>query len=163
MLPIVLIDGFSGAGKSTLADALIAGWPAAHLVRLEAMYPGWDGLAAASWAVHDDILQPLSVGRPSSWRRWDWTADAPAGRHSIDPARPLVIEGAGALSVANRRLATLGVWVDLDEPTRRARALARDGAAYSPHWDRWAAQERAFARRERPRANADLVIARREG
>ena len=161
--PIVLIDGFSGAGKSTLADALVACWTDAQLVRLEFIYPGWDGLEAASSAVRSDILEPLSTGEPSSWRRWDWEASAPAERHPVDPGRPLVIEGAGALSAANHRLATLGVWVDLDEPTRRLRALARDGDAYLPHWERWAEQERAFARRERPRDTADLVFARHDG
>lgn len=158
--PVVLIDGFSGAGKSTLADALVAAWPDAHLVRLENIYPGWDGLEAGSAAVHDDILIPRATGRPASWRRWDWTTGSFAERHRVDSDRPLVIEGAGVLSRANHRLATVGVWVGLDEPTRRDRALARDGAAYAPHWEVWAAQERAFAAREHPRSTADLVVER---
>ncbi len=58
-------------------------------------------------------------------------------------------------------VATLGVWVELDEPTRKARALARDGAMYEPHWDAWAAQEQEFFHRERPDLLADVVLDQR--
>ncbi len=151
--PVVLVDGGSGSGKTTLAAGLA---PAlgAQLVRLDDIYPGWDGLEAASAAVRDDMLRPTTPG----WRRWDWVAGAAAEWHSIDASRPLVVEGSGALSRANRARASFGIWVELDARTRRRRALARDGEAYSPHWDRWAVEERIFAERERPRRLADLVV-----
>ena len=41
---------------------------------------------------------------------------------------------------------------------RRARALARDGAVYAPHWDRWAAQEDALLARERTSERADVEL-----
>ncbi|WP_394768632.1 ATP-binding protein [Lacisediminihabitans sp.] len=149
--PVVLIDGGSGSGKTTLATALA---PAlgAQLVRLDDIYPGWDGLEAASGQVE----QVLSA--EPRWRRWDWKAQAPAEWHDLDPSLPVVVEGSGSLSRANRALATYGIWVELDEPTRKARALERDGELYAPFWDRWAAQERAFAARERPSERADLVL-----
>lgn len=149
--PIVLIDGGSGSGKTELATRL-APMLDAELVRLDDLYPGWDGLEAASRMVHTDVIGG------ARWRRWDWTTDAPAEWHDLDPARPLVVEGCGALSRRSRALATYGIWVELDEPTRKARALARDGAAYAPHWDRWAAQEREFFRRERPDLLADVIL-----
>jgi hypothetical protein len=48
--------------------------------------------------------------------------------------------------------------VELDDARRKARALARDGAAYERHWERWAAQEDAFLQREDPRALADVIV-----
>ena len=57
--------------------------------------------------------------------------------------------------------ATLGVWVELDEQTRKARALERDGAMYEPNWDEWAAQEQRFFDRERPDLLADLIVDQR--
>lgn len=158
--PIVLIDGGSGAGKTELARAVVRGWGAPiTLVRLEDIYPGWDGLEAASAQLHDEVLAPLLAGTGvPRWRRWDWTRDAPAEWHQIDPELPLVVEGSGSLSRANRGLATLGVWIELDAVTRKRRALDRDGDAYRPFWDRWAAQEAAFAHRERPAELAELVI-----
>ncbi len=150
-LPVLLIDGRSGSGKTELATAL-AERIDAQLVRLDDVYPGWDGLEAASKLVRSDILLQ------HRWQRWDWASGRLAEWHELDPAQPLVVEGSGALSHANRELATLGVWVELDEPTRKARALARDGAMYEPHWDAWAAQEQLFYDRERPDLLADLVV-----
>ena len=152
--PVILIDGRSGSGKTELAIELAAAL-GAQLVRLDDVYPGWDGLEAGSESVRTDILLA------HQWQRWDWALDAPAEWHKLDPGRPLVIEGSGSLSRANRELATSAVWVELDEPTRRARALARDGASYEPHWDDWAAQEQRFFDRERPDLLADHVIDQR--
>jgi uridine kinase len=151
--PVVLIDGGSGSGKSSIADQLALTLPA-RVVRLEDIYPGWDGLEAASDAVHGDILASEDPG----WRSWDWTRSAPGESHPIDSSGALIIEGSGSLSRKNRRLATFGIWLRLDEPTRRERALERDGDVYAPHWDRWAAQEARFAERERPEEWADAVL-----
>jgi predicted kinase len=150
---VVLIDGGSGSGKSSLADQLAIALPA-DLVRLEDIYPGWDGLEAASEAIHSDILASENPG----WRSWDWTRSAPGDWHPIDSSRALIIEGSGSLSRRNRQLATFGIWLSLDEATRRDRALARDGEVYAPHWDRWAVQEALFAERERPEDRADAVL-----
>ena len=152
--PVVLIDGGSGSGKTTLAAALAPAL-AAQLVRLDDFYPGWGGLESASAAVGDQVLAPVDPG----WRRWDWSAGAAAEWHELDSSLPLVIEGSGCLSRSNRAGATFGIWVELDAPTRRQRALQRDGDSYAPHWDEWAAQERAFGCREHPWRLADVVLA----
>ena len=148
---VVLIDGRSGSGKTELGSA-VATVLGAQLVRLDDLYPGWHGLEAGSERVATDVL---GMHR---WRRWDWATSALAEANEIDPSRPIVVEGSGALSRTNAALATLGVWVELDEPTRKARALARDGDLFAPHWDDWAEQEQRFLDRERPDLLADLVI-----
>lgn len=151
---VVLVDGRSGSGKTELARAMVAQKPELQLVRMDDLYPGWEGLEAGSRHVHDYLLA-ASVRR---WQRWDWTDDTPAEWHVLDPSRPVLIEGCGALSRENRALAAYAIWVELDEPTRKARALARDGETYAPHWDTWAAQEDAFIARENPRELADIVV-----
>lgn len=147
---LVLLDGGSGSGKSTLARELAAALPA-QLVRLDDLYPGWDGLDAASRAVSEELIPHRR------WRRWDWAAGGPAERHRLD-AGSLLVEGAGALSRSSRSLATFGIWIDLEAGERKRRALDRDGDLYAPHWDRWAAQEQAFFERERPDLLADVVL-----
>jgi uridine kinase len=149
---VVLIDGRSGAGKTTLAREL-APLLDAQLVSLDDLYPGWHGLEAGSRAVHETILRDADPG----WTRWDWATSAPAEWNPVDPQRPIVIEGCGALSRASRDRATFGIWVDLPAPERRRRALERE-PGFAPHWSDWARQEREHAAREHPRALADLIV-----
>jgi hypothetical protein len=154
---VVLLDGPSGSGKTTLA-ARIQAATGLGVVHLEDLYPGWSGLDAAGRHVHDGLLVPRVTGRSPSLRRWDWNRGRPGEAVHV-PDGPLLIEGSGVLSAANRRLAAAAVWLDLPAEERRRRALARDGAAYEPWWDLWAEQEAGFAARERPRELADLLVA----
>jgi hypothetical protein len=152
--PVVVIDGGAGAGKSTLARQLAAHWPtpgAVQVVSLDELYPGWGGLAAASLAVPDLI-------RGTGFHAWDWDRNAPGAFRPLDPAAALIVEGCGALTPASRALAGLAIWIELDEATRRTRALDRDGAEFEGHWDEWAAQEAAHWRDDRPWELADLTV-----
>ena len=83
------------------------------------------------------------------------------GRRGSGPAQAVqfvVIEGCGALSRANRALATFGIWIDLDAEERRRRSSERDHGRFDRYWQPWAAQEDAFIAREHPRELADLRI-----
>ena len=151
---MLLIDGRSGSGKTELAKAVVAGVPGAQLIRLDEVYPGWGGLEEGSRYLREHVL---AADEPR-WQRWDWATSSRAEWHGVDPDRPLVVEGCGALSRDNRALASYGIWVALDGATRKRRALARDGETYAPHWDEWAAQEDEFLTRENPAALADVVI-----
>ena len=101
--------------------------------------------------------QTVLRDRDPGWTGWDWGAGRQAGWHPVDPARPIVVEGCGALSRANRALATFGIWVELPAAERRRRALERE-PDFAPHWREWAAQERAHAAAEHPRALADVIV-----
>lgn len=149
---VVLVDGRSGTGKTTLGRSL-AERLGAQIVHLDDVYPGWDGLQAAAQAVVTDVL-----GDPSGYRRWDWAASCPAEWAAVDPARPIVIEGCGALSRASAPLASLRVWLEADDDTRWERAIGRDGESFAREWDRWAAQEAVFITAERPAELADVVV-----
>lgn len=155
---VVLIDGRSGAGKTVLAEALAPRLDA-QLVSLDELYPGWDGLDAGSDAVHETVLRTHDPG----WTRWDWAVGQPAQWHPLDPDRAIVVEGCGALSRANRALASFGIWIELDAAERRRRFSQRDHGRFDGYWDRWAAQEDAFIGREHPRQSADLLIDERAG
>lgn len=153
---VVLIDGASGSGKTTLADELAQRWPGpagrpVRVVHLDAFYPGWGGLAAGSAMVAETVLRERDPG----YRRWDWHARRPAEWVPLDPTDSLIVEGCGALTPANRALATAGIWVVGNPAERKRRALARDGEVFAPHWEEWAAQERAHWRAHRPRELAD--------
>ncbi|MEW1833761.1 hypothetical protein [Microbacterium sp. NPDC079995] len=156
---IVLIDGRSGAGKSTFADALATRLVDAAIVRLDDVYPGWDGLHAGAETVRERILRPLREGGTARWPLWDWTADRPSGREAVVPdASIVIVEGAGVLTPESAGLAEVTVWLNAPDAARKARALGRDGDTYRPHWGRWAAQEDAHLHEHRPTEIAQIVV-----
>jgi len=157
--PVILVDGRSGAGKSTLARAVVAAWPQrgrVQLVALDSLYPGWDGLDAGVETARASILHPHARGLIGVWQRWDWDAGAAAEAHAVDPSLPLIVEGSGILTAQTATLSDIRVWLESPENSRRTRALARDGDAYRPHWERWSAQERAHVQHDEPRSLATL-------
>jgi hypothetical protein len=150
---VVLIDGPSGAGKSTLADAVVAAWPGDRvptLVRLDDIYPGWGGLDTAVLHLGAALLRPRHDGEPAGWRRHDWVTGRPAEWHTVDPARPLIVEGCGALAAAHAGWSDVRVWLDADDGIRKQRALDRDGAVFESHWDQWQRDWERYRARERP-------------
>jgi uridine kinase len=159
--PVVLIDGPSGAGKSTLASALVQHWPrqaAPQLVRLDDVYPGWEGLDAAAEQVVTRMLEPLRGQGTGSWQRWDWATQSAGEWHPLTAQQGLVIEGCGALSRASAPLADVTVWVEADDSVRKRRALERDAGGFDAHWDMWQEQFDRFTAREHPRRRALLVL-----
>ncbi|WP_144877563.1 hypothetical protein [Microbacterium sp. 1.5R] len=159
--PVVLIDGRSGAGKTTLARMLVERWPLrgpVQSIALDSLYPGWDGLEAGVERALDGILRPHGRGLLGSWRRWDWENEADAESHAVDPEQSLLVEGSGILTSATATVADVTIWVESAEQGRKARALARDGDTYRPHWNRWARQEDEHVRRDDPRALATRIV-----
>ena len=154
---VVSIDGRSGAGKSVLAAAVgsALGCPVVHV---DDLCPGWDGLADAVTLLTEQVLEPLSQGRPATYRRWDWMRDRTGRAVSVEPTSHLVVEGCGALVPPAEAYAAVRVWVQAPEELRKVRALARDGAVYVPNWDRWAAQEERLYAARCPRDRAHLVF-----
>ena len=158
---LVVVDGPTGAGKTTLAHSLVGALArgnasyGARVLELEAVVPGWDGLAEGTktWR---KISRNLRKGKPASYREWDWHADAPGPKHTINPAQETVIicEGVGAIT------GTCDVRIVVKAPNelRYRRAIDRDGETYRPHWERWAAQEEAlFAAYSATYAQADII------
>lgn len=132
--------------------------PDLQIVALDTIYPGWDGLRAGADAALEHLLVPHSVGEFGRWRTWDWAEGRPAGRIEIDPTRPVLVEGAGILTRSSAALAQVAVWVEAPDAQRRARALARDGDTYVPHWDRWATQEEQHIAKNDPRRCASFIV-----
>lgn len=154
---VVALDGPSGSGKTDLAARVSArlGCP---VVSMDDLYPGWDGLAAGVVVLAERVLAPLARGGRARQPVWDWAGERWGDERELAVTGLLVVEGCGSSVGAAGAYAAVRVWVDAPEPVRRARALARDGATFAPHWECWAAQERALFAADRTRERADLVV-----
>lgn len=104
-------------------------------------------------------------GRARLLPEWDWVANRVRGQVALDPDRPLLVEGSGALTARVRDAADLCLWVEVDPARvadeaaeRRRRALDRDGDGFRPWWDMWAGQEVTHLALHHPRALADVVV-----
>ncbi len=168
--PVVLIDGRAGSGKSLFASKLAENYfaenrQAARIVRLDDLYPGWEGLVAGSVYAREKILEPISAGKKASWQIWDWdkssrgaSNEAGNGFREFSGGTALILEGCGALSKASAPLASLTIWIAADDATRRKRFTERDGGRFDEHWGVWAAQEEEFYEAEKSQGLAELVI-----
>ena len=156
--PVILIDGRSGAGKTSLSRRLHIALPDSHLLALDSVYSGWDGLRAGADQVLHNVLLPRAHGAGGTWSGWDWHLDEPAGAHDVPADGVLIVEGAGILTPASAATAAVCVWVEAADHDRKRRALTRDGDAYAPHWERWARQEDHHIRAHQPRSLADVVV-----
>jgi uridine kinase len=154
---LICFDGPAGSGKTTWATELAHLAVDATLVHMDDLYAGWSGLPEVD-AQLDGLLLPLAEDRPGSYRRYDWVAGEYAETVVVEPAPLLVIEGVGSGASRFAPLVTLLAWVEAPEQIRLQRGLARDGDAFAPHWEQWAADEDKVFAHERTRERADVRI-----
>ncbi len=154
---LVCLDGPAGSGKTTWAAGIAMLAPNARVVHMDDLYAGWSGLPGVD-AQLEDLLLPLAEDRPGSYRRYDWLAGEFAERVVVDPAPLLVVEGVGCGAARFAPLVTVLAWVEAPEDVRMERGIARDGDAFAPHWEQWAADEDVMFAHERTRERADVHI-----
>ena len=124
---------------------------------MDDMYPGWSGLPRIDEQL-DGLLSPWARGGPGSYRRYDWVAGEFAETVTVEPVPLLVLEGVGSGARRFDPLRTVLVWVEAPYDQRMRRGIERDGDAFAPHWEQWAADEDELFARERTRERADLVV-----
>lgn len=154
---LVCVDGPAGSGKTTLAHAISRRESTAVVVHMDDLFEGWDGLPTVD-AQLTTLLPPLAEGRPGSYRRWDWHDSRWAELVEVDPAPLLVLEGVGSGSLAAAPFTTVLVWVEAPHDLRMRRGIERDGDAFAPQWEAWAAAEAEHFARHRTRERAHLLL-----
>ena len=155
---VVAIDGPSGSGKTDFTAALARRLGSAHVVHMDDLYPGWEGLQQAVTNLHDQVLAPLTRGAHSAYRQWDWAADRYAQWHSLPATNLLLVEGVGSGARPGADLESALIWLEADRDVRLRRGIDRDGDSYRPHWRRWAASEDALFALDGTRGRADLIV-----
>jgi hypothetical protein len=127
-------------------------------VSLEYLYGGWDGLERGIDLLVTEVLEPLADGREALVPRYDWLERSWGQPWRLAVPETLIIEGAGAGAIRAARYESVLVWMEAPRHVRKKRALSRDGEAYAPFWDAWAAQEEAMLARERTPERAHLIV-----
>lgn len=155
---IVGVDGCGGAGKSTFAARLARAAGDAPVVHTDDFASHDDALG---WwpRLRDEVIEPLSHGRPATFRPYDWVArrrqDHPV---TVVPAPLVVIEGVGATRAAWRDTLALRMWVDCPRDLRLRRGIERDGEELRAFWRWWMAAEDGYVAAESPHLHADVVV-----
>jgi len=155
---VVAIDGPSGSGKTEFAAVLAERLPGAHILHMDDLYPGWNGLVQAVADLYDQVLAPLALGERAAYRRWDWDHDRYAETHELPPTNLLLVEGVGSGAGSGAELESVLIWIEADRSVRFRRGMERDGDSYLPRWRGWAALEKALFANDGTRARADLIL-----
>lgn len=167
--PIVLIDGRAGSGKSTFAELVRDGVfretrQAPHLVHMDDLYPGWDGLREGSLYLNSQVLRPVVHSGVASWQTWNWSIDqrggddAGNGWRAFSGPNILLVEGCGAISKESVLLADLTIWITASDQDRKQRFLERDSGLFAEYWIPWSLQEDEFYLAEESDRLANVVI-----
>ena len=167
--PVVLIDGRAGSGKSTFAR-LLQGLvfqetkQSPKVIQMDDLYSGWEGLAAGSLYLVEQILKPLKLSGRAQWQRWDWTTDKRGGAdpgngwREFDGENLLIVEGCGSVTAQSAELADLTIWIEAERQTRKLRFEARDRGVFSNFWNSWSVQEDEFFQEQHSRELCQLTV-----
>jgi hypothetical protein len=139
---LVSIDGPGGAGKSVFATRLSRALADAPIVQTDDFATGAPG---EDWwpRLERQVIQPLLLGRPGIYQRYDWNRRTLAEWRQVPAAPAVIIDG---VSSARRGVAgdlALAVWIHAPRAVRLARGLERDGEDAQPAWKAWMAAEDA--------------------
>ncbi|WP_259346227.1 uridine kinase [Curtobacterium sp. ME26] len=168
--PLVIgISGYCGSGKSTLARGLVAALPDGVRMRGDDFLdpershrrsPDWDGVDRERLV--STVLTPFRAGRPSDFRRYDWSRRALGPAEPIPRAGILVVDLIGLFHPEALPALDMTVWCDVDLETAARRGIARDrrlGRDHEALWhDVWLPNELDFAERFRPQAAVDARV-----
>ena len=106
----------------------------------------------------EQVVTPLSEGRPARYQRYDWDTDAMAEWHTIDPAPIVIIEGVSSGRKEWAEHLSFVIWIDTPPHVRLERGLERDGSDMLAQWQEWMAAEDEHYARDPSKDRADLVI-----
>ena len=168
--PILIgIDGLGGAGKTSLADAIADARPDVQVVHGDDFY-GPEERDWRTWTARQgyeryfdhrrlmsELLEPLRLGRPGRFQRYDWGQNALGEWTDVAPHGLVVMEGVYLLRPQLRWAWDLTVFVEVPRDLRAARLQAR-GQNEAGWIERWMAAEDYYEQAHDPAGVADLVV-----
>lgn len=159
---VVAFDGVGGAGKSTLARRVavtLGGVPVVHTDD----FASWDNPLDWWPRLIEQVLAPLSEGKPACYQRYDWDVQQLAEWHEVPIGQYLIIEGVSSSRREFRPYLAAAIWVATPREECLRRGLQRDGQEALDQWLQWQAEEDRYVARDRPDKQADLVVSGANG
>ena len=156
-LRLVAVDGPGGAGKSTYAARLSAAVGGAPVIHTDD-FASWDN--PINWwpRLLEQVIEPLTAGRPARYQRYDWDSKSLAEWHTVEPAPIVIIEGVSSGRREWAEYLSFVIWIETPRPIRLERAVERDGEEALADWEIWMANEDAHYERDPTRERSDLII-----
>ncbi|MGV8912135.1 MAG: uridine kinase family protein [Rhodoglobus sp.] len=167
--PVVVgISGYGGSGKSTLARKLVEALPGSVRMRGDdfldparshSRSTDWDGVDRLRLV--SEVLAPLRAGRPSQFRRFDWSTRRLGVAEPLPQTDLLIVDLIGLFHPEALPNIDVTIWCDVDLETAAQRGIMRDrqlGRNHEDLWHKvWLPNERDFAQRFSPREQADAL------
>ena len=157
---VLCIDGPAGAGKTELSAAIASEFTSVYIIHMDDQYDGWDDSLgdALSERLQKSIIQPLRAGNALRLQTYDWHTSTFGPEVEVAIPELLIIEGVGAAQQIMRDIATLTVFVEIDDAAGRERVIARDGDYMVERIDEWQRQQSEHHKKHRTRESCDLVL-----
>lgn len=164
---VVAIDGGSASGKTTLAAMLgeIYGCTVLHVddfflrpeQRSESRYAEVGGNFDRE-RFTDEVLDPLSEGRPIDYRRFDCSSMTVLPAVRIIPKRLTVVEGVYSTHPELIRYYDLTIFLDVDKELRKERIKKRNGSQATRFFDEWIPLEERYFCQTAAAKRCDILI-----
>jgi uridine kinase len=162
---LIAIEGFGGSGKTTFAKKLASVLGDAYVINIDDFIVkekltkhSWDKGAFDRARLEDEVLAPLTTGRPASFRKLIWATNELSEPIAVPDTKYLIIEGISSYHPNIARYYTYKIWIDTPIEVAKERGRARDGSnENAAHWDLWAANDVAYQDRYHPEKQADFV------
>ena len=134
--PVICIDGRAASGKTTAA-ALLAPVIGAQVIHMDDFFLPLDLRSPARYAedggnVHyerfyDEVIRGIASGAPFTYRIFDCNVMDYRGTNTVDPAKPILIEGSYSMHPYFGNACDLRIFSDIDPEIQRARVRVRNG------------------------------------
>ncbi len=164
---IIAIEGFGGSGKSTIAQKLGAELGSAYVVSIDDFIvkeklamSSWDDGAFDRKRLEEQVLRPLSIGRPANYQRLKWASNTLGEFIAIPDVDYVIIEGITAYHPDIEHYYDFKVWIDTPLDIAQMRGHTREGSnENAKYWALWAENDRRYLQRYHPEHRADYTIA----
>lgn len=165
---VICIEGRAASGKTTAA-ALLSELFDAQIVHMDDFFlpPALrtpERLQEDGGNVHyerflEEVTNPLRQNRPFSYRIFDCGVMDYAGEAAIDPARPVIIEGAYSMHPYLGDACDLRIFSDVSPETQEARILRRNGEEMLRRFrTEWIPMEEQYFSTYAIRSSCDLIL-----